>query len=226
MSVVNCECPEHCMEGISSQMVIDALKQELAHPRQNPKATFFTITPDPASDLQDYYRQYVKGMPAILVTKPEDGGTHSTFRTLSVMDDGRVMGIVQFNRKRSFASLLVSLPLQHVCVPCGATLWNGDQLLRTFGASEMRLTGYMRMCLNGEMWLIPRKPLVGLVFNQELKLQPGDRIEIELRISDMRYVVARMTWTERGKLFLASLLMRLSKLYDNRWTRKLWNAGY
>ena len=140
------------------------------------------------------------------------------------MDDGRVMGIVQFNRKCSFASLQVSLPLLHACVPCGATLWNGDQLLRTFSPSEMIMHGCMQMCLDGETWLIPRKPLVGLVFNQGLKLQPEDRIEIDLRIKDIG--VSQMSWLERSKLFLASLLIRLSKLYDNRWTRKLWNAGY
>ena len=214
------------MEGISAQRVIDALRQELTQSRQTPKATRYTITPDPATDLQDYYRQYGKGMSAILVTKPKEGGMHSSFRTLSVMDDGRAMDIVQFNRKCSFASLQLNLPLPHACVSCGATLWNGDQLLRTFGASGMRLSGCMRMCLNGETWLVPRKALVGLAFKQELKLEPGDWIEIILKINDMRDVVSQMTWTERCKLFLASLLIRLSKLYDNRWTRKLWNAGY
>ena len=226
MSFVNCECPEKCMEGISSQMVIDALKQELAHSRQIPEATLYKITPDPACDLQDFFRQYVKGMPAILVIKQEDGGKHASFRTLSVMDNERASVIVQFNRKCDFVSLLVNLLFSQACVPCGATLWNGEQLLRTFSAAEMRLHGCMRMKLNGEMWLIPRKPLVGLVFNQELKLQPGDRIEFVVRINDMRNVVSQMTWLERGKLFLASLLLSLSKFYDNRWTRKLWNAGY
>ncbi|MBR4222652.1 MAG: hypothetical protein IKR81_15945 [Victivallales bacterium] len=226
MSFANCEYPEKCMEGISTQMVMDALKQEVAHPRQIPTATHYQLTPAPAGDLQDYYRQYGTGVPAILVTKTNEGSTHSTFRTLKLEDDGRASVIVQFNRECRFSSLQINLPLNLACLPSEASLWNGDQLLHRFSPSEMTIHGCMRVKLNGDTWLVPRKPLVGVVFKKALIIQQGDRIEIKLMVNDMRDVISQMTWLDRSKLKLAPLLIRVSKLYDNRWTRRLWNAGY
>ena len=226
MSFFNCECPEKCMEGISAERVTEALKQELSHPRQIPTATHYQLAPDPACDLQDYFRQYGTGLSAILVTKTNEGGRHSTFRTLNLKDDGSAVDIVQFNHECRLDSLQINLPLNLACLPCEASLWNGEQLLSRFSPSEMKLHGCVRVKLDGETWLFPRKPLVGLVFTRELKIQSGDRIEFKLMVNDLRDVVSKMAWLDRSKLRLASLLMRLSKLYDNRWTRKLWNAGY
>ena len=229
MFYANCECPERCMEGISAESVIDALGEELSSPRSVKPAATYQITPDPANDLQDFHRQYDHGnrLTAILVTK--SGTRRSVFMTLKMDSKGICTAIVQFNRECQFVSLNVSQNGLLAFMPYKASLWQYRSQVCSLPAEEIKIHGCLRLDSGDESWFIPRKPLICISFAKVIGLHDGDKLILQLKTKDM-HECARASSNAFGrilvKLNLPSMLARLSKIYDNRWTRRLWGAGY
>ena len=230
MFFANCECQERCMEGISAESVIEALREELSSPRRVKPATIYQITPDPANDLLDFHRQYDhdKRLTAILRTRT---GTelHSIFMTLKTDSTENATAIVQFNRECQFVSLNVSNTGTLAFKPYMATVWQDNIERCTLPAEEIMIHGCLKMDCGGEIWHIARKPLVCISFSRVLNLHDGDKLILHLRAKDIQdcaksshSAICRIMI----KLKLPAILSRLSKIYDNRWTRRLWGAGY
>ncbi len=231
MFFANCEYPERCMDGITAQSVINALTEELSSPRHVKPAVVYQITPDPANDLLDYHRQYDNDnrLTAILVTKEGLGKHHSVFMTLRIDSAGTCTAIVQFNRECQFVSLNVSNTGQFAFSPYNASIWRENKQISTFSADDMRIHGSLRMNCGNGFWHIPRKPLFCISFANNLDMHDGDKLILHLKTKNVHEcaesaasVISRMMFW----LKLPMLLSRLSKIYDNRWTRRLWGAGY
>ena len=228
----NCEYPERCMEDISAQKVIKTLENELSHARQAKAGTVHHILPDPANDLLDYHRQYDSPhgiLKTILVTRTDSGGNHATFRSMKIAQDATCSVIVQFNRASRFSSLLISDDSRLVFTPCGATIWRENQSIQSFNADYLKVHDCLKINDANGIWHLPRKPLAPISFARKLDMQDGDKLVITFRTKTTQELVTGIASHSRMinfKLKLASCLAKLSKIYDNRWTRRLWDAGY
>ena len=228
----NCEYPEKCMEGISSKSVIDALKDELSHERKTPAPSIYDLSPEPAYDLLDYYRQYCNKtgtLNTIFLTQIPTGEKHASFRSLTINANGICHDLIQFNRECRFSSLVVDVSGTHVLLPYGATLWMKDKIVCQFAPDDFQLHGCFKISSGGETWYLPRKKLIKLCFSKALDLKDGNKLLLQLRTKDISSIIEASLKSDmklKLKVKLATLLAKLSRFYDNRWIRKLWNAGY